>query len=41
MTHGLYGVFVGGAVLSAAAFLLSWLIREVPLRGSEEPLVEV
>lgn len=37
VTHGLYGVFVGGALLSGAVFLLAWLIREVPLRGATEP----
>ncbi|WP_329253446.1 MFS transporter [Actinoallomurus sp. NBC_01490] len=34
VTNGVHGVVVGGAVLAFAGFLVAWLIREVPLRGS-------
>jgi hypothetical protein len=28
---------IGGAVLAFVGFLVAWLIREVPLRGSRPP----
>jgi EmrB/QacA subfamily drug resistance transporter len=34
VTDGLHGTLIGGAVVAFAAFLLAWLVREVPLRGS-------
>ncbi|MEY9943363.1 MDR family MFS transporter [Kitasatospora sp. GAS1066B] len=34
VTNGVHAVFLGGAVLALVAFAVSWLIREVPLRGS-------
>jgi MFS family permease len=35
VTTGVHGTFIGGAVLSALAFLLALMIREVPLRGKD------
>jgi EmrB/QacA subfamily drug resistance transporter len=35
-THALDGVFVVAAVIAAAAFLLSWLLEQRPLRGTAE-----
>jgi EmrB/QacA subfamily drug resistance transporter len=32
VTSGLHAIFIGAAVVSVLAFVLSWLIREVPLR---------
>ncbi|MGW9212752.1 MDR family MFS transporter [Embleya sp. NPDC055664] len=38
VTGGLHGVAIGLAILSALAFAVSWLVREVPLRGApDEP----
>jgi EmrB/QacA subfamily drug resistance transporter len=34
VTSGLHGTLIGGAVVAFAAFLIAWLVREVPLRGS-------
>jgi EmrB/QacA subfamily drug resistance transporter len=34
VTQGVHGVTIGGAVLSAVIFLLSWGLREVPLRST-------
>ncbi|MCX4749761.1 MFS transporter [Kitasatospora sp. NBC_01287] len=34
VVSGVHEVFLGGALLAAVAFAVSWLIREVPLRGS-------
>ena len=34
----LHPVFVVAAVVSALSFLLTWLLREVPLRVSTRPL---
>lgn len=34
VTHGLHGVAIGGAALAAVAFVVAWLIKEVPLRSS-------
>ncbi|WP_244207265.1 hypothetical protein [Streptomyces swartbergensis] len=33
VVEGLHGVALGTAALCAVAFALSWLVREVPLRG--------
>ena len=34
-------MFLVGAVLTAIAFALSWLLREVPLRGAAGPPAEL
>jgi hypothetical protein len=38
--HALHGVFLWGMVLAAVPFLLSWFLKEVPLRTTLEPAVE-
>jgi hypothetical protein len=38
--HALHGVFLWGMVLAAVPFLLSWFLKEVPLRTTLEPGVE-
>jgi EmrB/QacA subfamily drug resistance transporter len=41
VTSGLHGTLLGGAILAAIAFVVAWLVREVPLRGrAEEPAQE-
>ena len=37
VTDGLHGVLLGGAVLSLLTFLVTWLIREIPLRSGALP----
>jgi EmrB/QacA subfamily drug resistance transporter len=37
VTSGVHGTMIGGAVLAFVGFLVAWLIREVPLRGSRPP----
>jgi EmrB/QacA subfamily drug resistance transporter len=39
--HALHGVFLWGAALSAVAFALSWLLKEVPLRTTLHRVAEV
>jgi hypothetical protein len=39
--HSLHGVFLFGMVLAVVPFLLSWLLREVPLRTTLEPAAEL
>ncbi|HET9720866.1 MAG TPA: MDR family MFS transporter [Solirubrobacteraceae bacterium] len=39
--HALHGVFLWGSVLSAVAFALSWLLKEVPLRTTLHRVAEV
>ena len=38
-SNALHPVFLVGAVVSALSFLLTWLLREVPLRKTTEPAV--
>jgi EmrB/QacA subfamily drug resistance transporter len=38
--HALHGVFLWGMALAAVPFLLSWLLREVPLRTTLAPAAE-
>ncbi|MGX1132739.1 EmrB/QacA subfamily drug resistance transporter [Streptomyces glaucescens] len=37
VVDGVHGVALGTAALCAVTFAVSWLIREVPLRGREQP----
>jgi MFS family permease len=39
--HALHGVFLFGAALAVIPALLAWLLKEVPLRTSLEPLAEL
>jgi MFS family permease len=39
--HALHGVFLYGMALTAIPFLLSWLLKEVPLRGTLARTAEV
>jgi EmrB/QacA subfamily drug resistance transporter len=39
--HALHGVFLFGMGLAAVPFLLSWFLKEVPLRTTLEPVAEV
>jgi predicted MFS family arabinose efflux permease len=39
--HALHGVFLWGMVLVAVPFVLSWLLKEVPLRTTLAPAAEV
>jgi EmrB/QacA subfamily drug resistance transporter len=39
--HALHGVFLWGMALAAVPFLLSWLLREVPLRTTLTPTGEL
>jgi hypothetical protein len=39
--HSLHGVFLFGMVLAAVPFLLSWLLKEVPLRTTVGAAPEV
>ncbi len=32
---GLHATLIGGALMAFLAFLVAWLVREVPLRGWE------
>ena len=38
--HALHGVFLFGMVLAIAPFVLSWLLKEVPLRTTLAPVAE-
>jgi MFS family permease len=38
--HALHGVFLWGMALAAVPFVLSWLLREVPLRTTLAPAAE-
>jgi EmrB/QacA subfamily drug resistance transporter len=38
--HALHGVFLWGMALAVVPFVLSWLLKEVPLRTTLEPAVE-
>jgi EmrB/QacA subfamily drug resistance transporter len=40
ITSGIHVVFIGGASIGAIAFVLSWAVRNVPLRGSAAPAAE-
>lgn len=37
ITHGMEAIFVGGAVVGAVGFVLSWTVSNVPLRGHGVP----
>jgi EmrB/QacA subfamily drug resistance transporter len=39
--HALHGVFLWGVAMSLIPFALSWLLKEVPLRTTIEPVAEV
>jgi hypothetical protein len=39
--HALHGVFLWGMALAAVPFVLSWLLREVPLRTTVAPSAEL
>jgi EmrB/QacA subfamily drug resistance transporter len=39
--HALHGVFLWGTALAAVPFVLSWFLKEVPLRTSIEPAAEM
>jgi EmrB/QacA subfamily drug resistance transporter len=39
--HALHGVFLFGTVLAIVPFVLSWFLREVPLRKTLEPAAEL
>jgi len=39
--HALHGVFLFGMVLAVVPFLLSWLLKEVPLRTTLAPAAEL
>jgi EmrB/QacA subfamily drug resistance transporter len=39
--HALHGVFLFGMVLAAVPFILSWLLKEVPLRTTLAPTAEL
>ncbi|HEY4023159.1 MAG TPA: MDR family MFS transporter [Pseudonocardiaceae bacterium] len=38
VVNGLHGVLIGGAIMGVLAFIVSWFIRYVPLRGSATPV---
>jgi hypothetical protein len=33
VVNGLHATLIGGALMAFLAFLVAWLVREVPLRG--------
>ena len=39
--NALHGVFLFGMALAVVPFALSWLLKEVPLRTTLEPAVEL
>jgi hypothetical protein len=39
--HALHGVFLFGMILAVVPFLLSWLLKEVPLRTTLAPAAEL
>jgi hypothetical protein len=38
VVSGLHGVLIGGAIMGVLAFIVSWFIRHVPLRGTATPV---